>query len=155
MIGSCQNAFKVLKRIVFLSLGFVLFLSVANAEPSSFVPIKLPRGVEVQLPKGWWLLGSDYNQLIKASVEAALDLSGIGMGDGSDTNLIAANSMPRSTYASLRIDSTIPPSALPQEIQSLTRQDLLELTPYMEKEFKKLIPYQGNQLLDLDRKSVV
>ena len=77
---------------------------------SNFVPLKLPSGVEVEVPKGWWLLGNDLLRVIATSVEAAMDLSGVALSDGKKKiNLIAANSMPRSIFAGLRIDSIMPP----------------------------------------------
>lgn len=131
-----------------ICLCMLLIFTPAHAAESNFSLVKLPRGVEVQIPKGWWLVGKDYNRMIQTSVEAAMDLSGIGFDDREEVNLIAANSMPRTTYAALRIDSTIPPSATPREIQNITKTELKELSLGMKQEFEKLLPYQGNQLLD-------
>ena len=131
-----------------LCLCVLLCSASTLAGESYFSSIKLPRGVEVQVPKGWWLLGKDYNRLIQTSVEAAMDLSGIGLDDGEEVNLIAANSMPRTTYAALRIDSTIPPSANPEEIINMSKSELREISSYIEQEFNKLLPLQGNQLLN-------
>lgn len=90
-----------------LCLFVPLASQTAQAQSSAnFVPIKLPRGIELQIPKGWWLLGADYNRAMQTSAEAAMDLSGIGLPEGNETNLIAANSTPRSTYAAVRVDST-------------------------------------------------
>ncbi len=85
----------------------LLFVPATTSAESNFAPIKLPRGIQLQVPKGWWLLGKDLKRSIETSVEAVMDLSGIGVSDGHDTNLIAANSMPRTTYAAVRVDSTI------------------------------------------------
>lgn len=131
-----------------LCLCMLLASASSFAAESYFSSVKLPRGVEVQVPKGWWLLGKDYNRIIQTSVEAAMDLSGIGLDDGEEVNLIAANSMPRTTYAALRIDSTIPPSATPKEIINISKSELRELSSYMEQEFHKLLPLQGNRLLN-------
>ncbi len=131
-----------------LCLCMLLASASSFAADSYFSSVKLPRGVEVQVPKGWWLLGKDYNRIIQTSVEAAMDLSGIGLDDGEEVNLIAANSMPRTTYAALRIDSTIPPSATPKEIINIRKSELRELSSYMEQEFNKLLPLQGNRLLN-------
>jgi hypothetical protein len=83
-------------KALVLVIGLLLVPAAASAE-SNFASVKLPRGVQLQIPKGWWLMGKDHNRLIHTSVEAALDLSGIGLPDGQETNLIAANSMPRTT----------------------------------------------------------
>jgi hypothetical protein len=115
---------------------------------SQFSPVKLPRGIELQIPKGWWLLSADHNRVIQTSVEAAMDLSGIGLPDGQETNLIAANSMPRSTYAAVRVDSIIPPSIAPSEFASITAADVRELQTEMRQNFQKLLPLQGNQLIE-------
>ena len=135
-------------------MRYILCLCVLIASTSSFAgesyfsSVKLPRGVEVQVPKGWWLLGKDYDRLIQTSVEAAMDLSGIGLDDGEEVNLIAANSMPRSTYAALRIDSTIPPSVTPKEIINISKSELREISLYIEKILNKVLPLQGNRLLN-------
>lgn len=127
---------------------FALFSSQTTQASSNFAPVKLPRGIELQIPKGWWLLGADHNRAIQTSVEAAMDLSGIGLPDGQETNLIAANSMPRSTYAAVRVDSTIPPSVAPAAFSSITPADIRELQSTMRQNFQKLLPLQGNQLIE-------
>jgi uncharacterized membrane protein YhaH (DUF805 family) len=119
-----------------------------SQDPSLFVAVKLPRGIELQLPRGWWLIGSKLNRLIEMSSGAALDLSGIGVAGGQRTNLIAANSMPPSTYASVRVDSTVPPSASASEFSGLTTADLEELQRESRANLLKMLPLQGNQLID-------
>jgi hypothetical protein len=117
---------------------------------SHFVSVKLPRGIELLLPRGWWLIGPDLNRLIEMSSEAALDLSGIGLPEGQRTNLIAANSMPRSTYASVRVDSTVPPSAAASEFSALRTADLNELQKEARANLLKSLPLQGNQLVNFN-----
>ena len=94
------------------------------AAASNFVTVKLQRGVELQLPKGWWLLTTELNQLIEMSAEAAMDLSGLGAAEGTEVNRIAANSMPRTTYAAVRVVSTTPVSGSQSEISNLTEAEL-------------------------------
>lgn len=133
-------------KTLILILGLLL-LPAANYAESNFAPVTLPRGVQLQIPKGWWLLGRDHNRLIQTSVEAALDLSGIGLPDGQETNLIAANSMPRTTYAAVRVDSTIPPSVSPGEIQAATATDLKDIGNELRGGLEKMLHLQNNQLL--------
>lgn len=133
----------------FLFLFALLPLQATYAQSgSNFAPVTLPRGIELQIPKGWWLLSADHNRLIQTSVEAAMDLSGIGLPDGQETNLISANSMPRSTYAAVRVDSTIPPSVAPSAFASFTAADIRELQTEMRQNLQKLLPLQGNQLIE-------
>lgn len=115
---------------------------------SNFAQVTLPRGIELQIPKGWWLLSADHIRVIQTTVEAAMDLSGIGLPDGQETNLIAANSMPRSTYAAVRVDSTIPPSVAPSEFASITAADVRELQTEIRQNLQKLLPLQGSQLIE-------
>lgn len=122
--------------------------TVGAQSSSNFVPIKLPRGIDLQIPKGWWLIGADYNQAMQTSAEAAMDLSGIGLPGGKETNLIAANSMPRSTYAAVRVDSTVPPSVVPSAFASITAADVRELQTDMRQNLQKILPLQGNQLIE-------
>lgn len=135
-----------------LSLSFLFALLPLQAtyaqSGSNFAPVTLPRDIELQIPKGWWLLSADHNRLIQTSVEAAMDLSGIGLPDGQEINLIAANSMPRSTYAAVRVDSTIPPSVAPSAFASITAADILELQTEMRQNLQKLLPLQGSQLIE-------
>lgn len=133
-------------KALVLVIGLLLVPAAASAE-SNFASVKLPRGVQLQIPKGWWLMGKDHNRLIHTSVEAALDLSGIGLPDGQETNLIAANSMPRTTYAVVRVDSTIPHSVSPREIQAATATDLKDIGNELRGGLEKMLPLQNNQLL--------
>ena len=122
--------------------------SVTTDAESNFALVKLPRGVRLQIPKGWWLLGKDYKQLIQTSVEESMDLSGIGLPDGQAANLIAANSMPRSTYAAVRVDSTIPPSIMPSELSSISPAEFRQLKIYMRQLAQKLLRIQGHKLIN-------
>ena len=119
------------------------------AAESNFVAVKLPRGVELQLPKGWWLLTAEHNQIISTSAEAAMDLSGIKGLEGTMVNLIAANSMPRTTYAAVRVNSTTPVSGPPSEISNMTSADMQAYRTEMQSNLQKLLPQQGNQLMTL------
>jgi hypothetical protein len=135
------------EMLFLLASYFVLSTAVADIH-SNFALVKLPRGIELQIPKGWWLLGDDYNRVIQTSIEAAMDLSGLGLPDGQETNLITANSMPHSTYASVRVDSTIPPSLAPSMFVSITAADIRELQTEMRQNLQKVLPLQGNQLME-------
>lgn len=138
-----------IRSIALLCLFALLPMQAAQAQsPSNFTTVKLPRGIELQIPKGWWLIGAEYNQAIQTSTEAVLELSGIGFAEGIETNLISANSMPRSTYAAVRVDSSIPPSVEPSEFASITAADIRELQTEIHQGLLKALPLQGNQLID-------
>lgn len=136
------------RTLVLLVVLLILSSQTIADNSSNFASVKLPRGIELQIPKGWWLLGADHNRIIQTAVEAVMDLSGIGLPDGQETNLIAANSMPRSTYAAIRVDSTIPPSVAPSKFSSFIPADVRELQSDIRQTLQKLLPLQGSQLIE-------
>lgn len=132
-----------------LSVAILFLLSPpAYSEKTNFTRVDLPRGMHLQLPTGWWLLGKDLNQMIETSAEAALDLAGLDVGEGQEVNLIAANSMPRTTYAAVRVDSTVPPTIQPSELLSASPQEVAEIAPEMKDNLQKVLPQQGLYLLE-------
>lgn len=68
---------------------------------------------------------------------------------GQEIPLIAANSMPKSTYAAVRVDSTIPPSGSPAEIASIIPADIQDMQTENRQKLQKLLPLQGGQLIEL------
>lgn len=115
---------------------------------SKFVSVKLPRGVELLVPKGWWLLGKDLLQQIETSLEAATDLSTIEVSKARKVNLIAANSLPAYTYATLRIDSSVPPSVSTAEAAALGSIELTEMAREVLPHLEKQMELQGNRLIE-------
>ena len=148
MIGLLGRAERV-PAVLSLLLIFLAAGSTVRAETTSaFAVVRLPRGVELELPKGWWMLGEDYQRLIQPSVEAAMDLSGLGLPEGQEINLIAANSMPRSTYAAVRIDSGTPPSMSPAAVSALSAAELRAIATETHTNLQKILPMQGNELIE-------
>lgn len=133
-----------------VKLFLIIFFCATPAfgQESSFVTVKLPRSIQIQIPKGWWLIGEDLNRAIENSAEAVLDLSGLGGPEGKTTNLIAANSMPKTTYAAVRVDSTMPPSVMPNELNTATASDIKELETEIHSYTQKMLPLQGQKLID-------
>lgn len=128
-----------------------------NGSESNFVLVKLPREIEIQVPRNWRLLTDEENKLIELSTEAALDISGIQVSTAGESNLLAANSMPTSTYASVRIDSTVPAELPPYEIMAITAKDIAVLESVVKKGIEKLLSNQGLQLtqfIDLQRRTI-
>lgn len=130
-------------------MAAIVSLETAGAE-SRFVTVTLPYGVSFEAPKGWWALSDIANELIQTSVEAAIDVSDINLQPDpseQEVNLIAINSMPRTTYAAVRIDRLLPPASTPQEVTALTPQDLENESAWVAMQLRKVIATQGNTLL--------
>jgi len=132
----------------FMFLFAPFALQNAQAQSSSnFVLVKLPRGIELQIPKSWELLGADLNRVLETSTEATMDLSGIGLPRGSRTNLLTATSIPRSTYAVVRVTSTIPPSVAPSQLLSISADDIRDLQTEMRQILEKGLSFEGIKLI--------
>lgn len=129
-----------------------------------FVAIKFPKGISVAVPRAWRVLDKDELQLIDTTTGAALDLSGIDADFGTETLLVAASSMPRTTYASMRLsleEPLLPPDEVIQmknfigqtsqtnvELRKLADQFTTELGPVLGAINQKII---GNLELRVDR----
>ena len=138
--------FTYLKYLILLLSIFVHTNSLAENN-TGFVLLKLKRGVSLEIPRNWWHLDEEINNTIKTSSRAALDVTGIGQPEGKAINLLAANSTPKTTYASIRINSSIPPSALPSEVKSATKEDLKELHSIVLDNANKTAAVQGFNLV--------
>jgi hypothetical protein len=120
----------------------------SETEPSHFHMVKLPHGMTMELPKSWWLIGKDLNEVMETKAQAALDLSGIEILPGTNTELITANSMPRTTYASTRVTFSTPPIGTPEEVAGLSPSDLKEMGEQTHDLMRRLSKKEGNEILD-------
>lgn len=114
---------------------------------SRFITVTLPRGVSLDLPRGWRILDAAENEVIQAGAEAALNLSGQPIDWSNEALLIAANSMPRTTYAALRLKAVMPPLAHPNEVRTLTVADVEYLGREMVEQMTELLPRNGLEVL--------
>ena len=99
-----------------MRLAFFLLLACCLVTPavaqSRFTRIELPLQVSIEVPQNWWILSGDLNTTIEAGGEAAVKLAGLELPPGKMVNLFRANSMPKTTYASIAVnatDSDVPP----------------------------------------------
>ncbi len=118
----------------------------------AFIRLSLPRNVAIAVPRAWRVLGPNELQLIDTAAGAMADLSGADIQTGADQVLIAANSMPTSTYAAVRVTSSMPPTASTAEIRELSRlvgyssathPDLAELGTIMRTQMDSMLSAGG------------
>lgn len=122
--------------------------SPAPPSPSSnFKRVNLPRGVSLEVPIGWWVLDDEFTRMLRTSTEAVMDLTGMPLQEGTETDLIRANSMPRSTFAAVAVTSMVPPSGQPDELRALGSAELSELAGYLKTGLGDVLAKQGWQLL--------
>ena len=115
---------------------------------STFITRVLPFNVSVDVPRSWWVLDETVNELLRTSLEAALNLHGIVPDADSETLLFAANSWPPTTYASIRITRVTPIIASPDEIQQITPAELQLLVSEIEEVMKRAAALQGHSYLE-------
>lgn len=133
-----------------MRFALLCFLSLLSgfAAASNFVVLTLPRGVEIQVPKNWWVLSQQFDEAAKTAMEASFDNAGIDLPEGTSVTLLAANSMPRTTYASVRVDSSTPVLGPPSEIAKVTASELKEYENDMQLNLQQLLSQQGNKILN-------
>ena len=116
-------------------------------EPSTFVRLKLKEGISIEIPRTWWHLDANLMTMIQTSVEAAIDVSGLPLDAASGDTILAANSMPRSTYASVRISVQRPPTLSQEEARAATPESLdAEVNSSLDA-LRTMLGAQGLQLL--------
>lgn len=137
-------------------LSSVRVHSASKESSPSFLRFDLPHGASIDLPSNWWLLSRDMNATIEAAGNAARNLIGIDLEDRKKTNLIRANSMPRSTYASVAVNAT-ESDIMPEELQSASASDLKELEEGILEVTRRSLALQNSEILDvygLERRSI-
>ncbi len=139
-----HSKYKLLSVIVFVLISYN---SAFCQNSSNFLLVDLPRGISVKLPKQWRLIENGYLNLMNTTVEANLNLNGIQIPDGK-TNLIAANSMPTTTFASIKIDSIIPPSIPYTEVQKIDSNDLKMIEKIIQNGLIKVLKQQNYSLIE-------
>jgi hypothetical protein len=120
--------------------------SIMLCQEIKFIEVKLPSGVSIDVPRNWWVIGGDLNQTLETSAQAVLDLTGVK--NESKTNLLRANSMPRSTYAAISINFYENPDVTPNEIRTLSLKELKLMDDALRSTFEKGFKAQGVEVLN-------
>jgi hypothetical protein len=145
---------KYMKPALFLL--FVCCFATPVVAQSRFTRIELPLQVSIEVPQNWWVLSGDLNTTIEAGGEAAVKLAGLELPPGKRVNLFRANSMPKTTYASIAVNAS-DSDVQPEIIQNATKAELKELEGAMAEMMTKTIAVQNLQFLGslgLDRKMI-
>lgn len=137
-----------MRKACILTIALIaLQQSFAAPYESRFSDLRLPLGVSVKVPSNWWLLDGDWNTTIETAGEAALNLSTLGLPPGKKVNLFRANSMPRTTYASIAINAT--DSAIdPQELRLASDADIRAMAPEMKELMRDLLAVQDLEVIE-------
>jgi hypothetical protein len=148
-VGNISERFPTAEIISFVdSVSLATHPPGRQSQDSSFLTIKLPYDVSIDVPREWWVLSESMNRMIQTSRDAILDLRGIAVDAGDEAVLIAANSWPPSTYASVRVVRSQSPLNVSDELGKLSEQDLDQLKKSIESELKQSLPLQGLTYLE-------
>ena len=118
-------------------------------QDSRFARLKLPLGVSVEVPKNWWLLSGDINTNIETMSQAAMNLSGIELPKGKKVNLLRANSMPKTTYATIAINAT-DSEMNPNDLKNASEKEISKFAP-TAKEMQEALSSLNMHMLDFFR----
>lgn len=125
-----------------------------QAIESKFSQVILPHGVSVKIPKTWWLIGGDLNAALETFSETMIDLSGLDIPNFKETTLIRANSMPRTTYASISVTAS-DAEFKAEELRVLTKEELRIAGLEMRKMMNTLLKQGGDKIESFDPLTVV
>ena len=151
MIMQAFNRFSRNALLFFVAVLLILQTRTGLTNDSSnFAQISLPRGVKLEIPKGWWLRGSEYDQVIETTIESVMDLSNLKVNKNSQRiTLISAHASPPPLYALAKVESLVPVSISPDLVSSATSSDIIN---YYKEEMiaflNKSLPIQGIKLIE-------
>lgn len=132
---------KISIIILILATTFSLY-----GKESNFKQVNLPLNVSLKIPKNWWFISGDLEATIATAGEAAVELAGLEVPDKKEITLIRANSMPRSTYASIAI-TAVDADFTKDDLQQLKKASLAALTAQMKPLIERLLK-QGGYILE-------
>jgi hypothetical protein len=134
-----------MKHVAIVFLAYFSALSLFSQE-SNFAEVKLPLGISMEVPKNWWVISGDLDATIEASGEAMIDLSGIDVGGVQEISFFKANSMPRTTYASISVRCTNA-EFTQDEMRGITDEEIAEATPVIRDSTEAVLK-QGSQKIN-------
>ena len=132
---------------VFWLIALLILPSITGA--TGFTSIELPRGIGIALPTNWFVFSEEQKQLVSLSVESTKNILNYAEEDDERISLIMASSSTKNTYASVQVESYIPPSESPPYIIALNDFDLKAIKTEARTELAKGLATQGLQVLSL------
>ena len=119
-----------------------------GGEDVALLPVKLPRHVEIQLPKGWTLLSEAQSRGREVTLDAATDITRHASG-GDRLNLLHAVSNPSGPYAAVVINSIQPPGVSFRQVRKFDEDMLKAFGAGFERLIRDSLRKSGRQLLSI------
>lgn len=118
-----------------------------QAEPTEgFERLDLLDGVQIDVPLQWERLPTELTSAIRTSAQALLSNAGVEAGPDNSRLIIAYNSRPTTTYASLRVKEVVPGSLTPEELLEASELELSFLAQELVHLMSGPMASQGQEL---------
>jgi hypothetical protein len=127
---------------VLLILALVIGANSLQAQNTEFITVKLDYGVYVDVPINWWVISGTLNSTLESYARTLVDLTGMSSGATDKVNLFRANSMPKSTYASIAVNLS-PSDVTPAQVIKATQEELQAIATSLSEELRKGIDVKG------------
>lgn len=117
-------------------------------EEIALLPVKLPRHVEIQVPRGWTLLSEEQGRNREVTLDAATDVTHRASA-GDQLNLLHAVSNTRGPYAAVVINSIQPSSVPPAQVRKFDERLLRDFGAGFERLIRDSLRKSDRQLLSI------
>lgn len=132
--------------LISLTLCFVLIPTVQAA--NNFVPIKLPHGVQIELPKNWEAVSNNQRITLDSTVQSRQQLAGLPFNSSSDLNFAANYYDDRGKTAGIMNIRYYPGLSLSQaDARSAGQSDVRELDSAIRESIMKSGQITGYSIL--------
>ena len=108
---------------------------------------QLAHGIEIDVPKAWEAHTEQENGLITLAGQSAVRQSGIDIERESDEALLSYHSLPRTTYATVRVKRITPASVAPADLQAASDAEVAALGAEMKASWAPTMERQGQAII--------
>lgn len=135
-----------LMRLALAGLAF-LALCTAQAQPSSYVIVHLPKGVSIELPRNWVVISNNQRTTLDAAVVARQ--GNAGMADFRSDLAFAANYYDdsRRTAGIVNVRYYPEQTVTQADARNLSAAEVRELDALLQQDIQKGVALSGNRLL--------
>lgn len=132
----------------------VIVASHVQADESKFAQLYLPLGVQIKVPKDWWVLDKDTNSSIDTMAEASLHLAGLEIAPNKETVLFRANTKNGTPYAAVSITAADAEFSS-EDLIAATDESLKEATVMMKDTMSKVLAQSNFKLVSFEPLEVI
>jgi len=140
---------KINRYLWWIFIPLTLFYQPVLSQDTSFRKLSLAYNISIDIPSHWLVLSKDTRKNIAAYAQASIDNAGIEGIIADKTRILAVNSAPNPTGATIRISVSIPPDYDQNDLAATTTTDLKYIRSELFSGFKKLESPGGLKVLEM------